>query len=392
MKYMIAAFFTSLLQKFCHIKTWLPMLLIPLAVWSCLTFLPREERTAPVQVGVAYPEEGADEFRAGLEARSGTVVTFLAADEDTIRGKVATGQWDCGLLLDEDFDQRLNSLDMTRLITVCIGESSTVYPLVRETVAACIAELAAPDMAYEYLASSGMLTPETEDAANALLEQILTDEDRILIQLETAYGEPLDAPELADDSLHGILRGLIAVVLLIWLMFSAMDLGRWLDTPAAKRLRPLRPVTALLLPRALAAALPAFLSSCAALCLLPDGFRSLLPLAAYLCALCALSLLAARAPKVFTAFPYLLSFVPVICLLLSPIIVDLSLFFPAIAPVQACILVTMFLRGCDGSVVHTLLLAAITVLAVLLSVLADTVSRLRVRTAKRHHTAHKKQA
>ena len=383
MKYMITAFFTALLQSFCRVKTWLPMLLLPLAVWSCLTFLPQEERTAPVQVGVAYPEEGAEDFRDCLEARSGTVVTFLPADDQTVRGKVATGQWDCGLLLHEEFEDRLNNLELNRLITICIGDGSTVYPLVQETVAASLAELIAPLMAYDYLDSSGMLTVETEDAAKELIQQVLTEEDRILIQLETADGEPLAAPELADDSLHGILRGLIAVVLLIWLMFSAMDLGRWLATPAATRLRPLRSVTSLLLPRALASAFPPFFSSCAALCLLPNGVHALLPLTAYLFALCALAILAARSRSVYTAFPYLLSFTPVICLLLSPILVDLSLFFPQIAPVQACIPVTMFLRGCEGSMLNILILAVISVAGLMLSVLLDCISSHRMRAAKK---------
>ena len=140
MTYMITAFFTALLQKIRHVKTWLPMLMLPLAVFACLTFLPQEERTAPVQVGVSYPEDGGDALRSALEARSGTVVTFLAAEEDTVRGKVATGQWDCGLILHKDFDARLEELDLTGLITVCIGEGSTVYPLVRETIQAVIGE------------------------------------------------------------------------------------------------------------------------------------------------------------------------------------------------------------------------------------------------------------
>ena len=384
MKYLLTAFFTALLQNIRHVKTWLPMLMLPLAVFACLTFLPQEERTAPVQVGVAYPEDGGDALRDALEARSGTVVTFLESSEDTLRGKVATGQWDCGLILPEDFDERLEKLDLTRLITVCIGEGSTVYPLVRETVAACVTELISPQVARDYLDTAGMLTEDTEAAAQELLARTLTDDDRILITLETAGGQPLEAPALADDALHTMLRGLIAVVLLIWLMFSAMDLGRWLDTPAAKRLRPLRSATSLLLPRALAAALPAFCSAAAALCLLPEGMADLLPLTAYLCALCGLAVLSARSRRVFTAFPYLLSFVPVICLLLCPILVDLSNYFPAIAPVQACVPVTMFLRGCGGSAPHTLLLGAVAAGSLLLCLMADGVSRRRFRSAKHH--------
>lgn len=371
MKYQFAAFFTLLPRKFCSLKTWLPMLLLPLLVLGCLHFLPAEERTAPVQVGIVYPESGADGFRNALEARSGTVVTFVEADEDTIRGKVATGQWDCGLLPAEDFDERVQAGNWKRLFTVITGEASTAYPLVMETVSSCMAEVASPMIAWDYLEDSRLLQEETKSFAEELLSEALTEEDRILIQLETPDGEPLAAMKLADHTLHSILRGIIAIVALIWLLFSAMDLGRWLESPAAKRLRPLRPVTALLLPRALTAAVPVGISAAAALCLLPEGTQDLLPLAAYLLALTGLSVLLGRFRRLCSALPYLLSFVPVICLLVCPVFVDLSLFFPQLTPIQSCIPVTMFLRA------QTLPLLAVCLLALLLSALTDLLFRNR---------------
>ena len=73
-----------------------------------------------------------------------------------------------------------------------------------------------------------------------------------------------------------------------------------------------------------------------------------------------------------------------ICLLLCPILVDLSNYFPAIAPVQACIPVTMFLRSCTGSTLHTLLLSAIAAASLLLCLLLDILSRPRLRAAGYH--------
>ena len=132
-------------------KTWLFVLLLPALVWLLLAALPERERGAPVQVGVSLPEEGGEAFWALLEERGGVVVTFIRADEDAIAAKVASGQWDCGLLLPEDFRERLEALDTGRLVTLCVGDGSTVYPLVRETAAACLAELLSPGIAREYL-------------------------------------------------------------------------------------------------------------------------------------------------------------------------------------------------------------------------------------------------
>ncbi|RAZ50403.1 hypothetical protein DK853_46890, partial [Klebsiella oxytoca] len=62
-----------------------------------------------------------------------------------------------------------------------------------------------------------------------------------------------------------LLSGLTAILLLIWALLAAMDLGRWLDAPFARRLRPLRGASALLLPRLGAALVPALCAGALAL-------------------------------------------------------------------------------------------------------------------------------
>ena len=51
-------------------------------------------------------------------------------------------------------------------------------------------------------------------------------------------------------------------------------------------------------------------------------------------------------------------FVPAAALLLSPVLVDLSLLFPALGPVSRWMPVTLYLRACGGSWGDGLALAA----------------------------------
>ena len=375
MRYFLTAFTVELGRKLRNIKTWVPVILLPLLIWACIALLPQQERAAPVQVGVVCPKAGAEEFRELLEQRSGIIVTFMETDMDTACGKVATGQWDCALVPAEDFAARIESLDFDGLFTLYIGENSAVYPLVREAVSASVAELAAPEMARDYMEQAGLYTDESAALAEELLSRILTEEDRILIEMETASGAPLAQLSLAEQTWNGALRGILAIVLLIWMLFTAVDLGRWRDSPAGRRMRPQQSGTALLLPHAVAAAVPALLSGLTACVVLRESAVSVLALLCYLAALTALAVLAARVRSVWTALPILMPVVPVLCLLLSPVIADFSLFVPALAIPQACLPVTMFLRACTGATGQLAVMAALAAAAVLCSVLADSVRR-----------------
>ena len=375
MRFQWNAFQTALILQLRSWKTWLFVFLLPALVWLLPAALPEQERAAPVQVGVCLPEEGGEDFWALLEERSGVVVTFIRADGDTIVGKVASGQWDCGLLLPEDFRERLEALDTGRLVTLCVGDGSAVYPLVRETAAACLAQLLSPGIAREYLLDSGIADEVSVQDMEPRLEQLLPDEDRVGIVMTTLNGRELDAPALADGTLSGLLHGLTAVVLLIWMLFSAMDMGRWLDAPSARRLRALRAPTQLLLPRCAAAAVPLLCSAGAALCLLPAGGRSLWPLLAYLAALSGLSLLAARVRPVWSAFPVLAPAVPVLCLLTSPILLDPAGLFPAGAVLFRWLPVTLYLRARGGARGAGAALWACGALALALSLALDRAGR-----------------
>jgi len=330
-------------------RTWALLLLLPLMTFGASRLLPAGEVSAPVQVGVVLPETGGEDFWSRLETRSGLVVTFHRADLDQAERQVAVGRWDCALILPENFSSRLAQLDVEGLFTLLTGPGSAVYPMVRETVSACVAELISPDVAEDYLLDSGILEENELSQARPRLREVLLDRDRVLVSMETADGQPLAPFTLADSGVSSLLSGLTAILLMIWALLAAMDLGRWLDSPFARRLAPLRGTLPLLLPRLAAALLPAMCSGVLALLSAGAPTSSIPALVPYLLFWGAAALVLAQVRPLWSALPAVLPFVPALGLLLSPVLVDLSLLFPALGPVIRWMPVTLYLRACGGA-------------------------------------------
>lgn len=358
MRFFSVAFLTSLRRQFTGWRTWLLLLLAPLVSFGAARLLPPEETSAPVRVGVVLPEEGGGPFWEKLSARSGLVVTFLPASCEEAERQVAAGQWDCALVLPEDFSARLAALDTAELFTLLTGPGSAVYPLVRETAAACAAECVSPGIAEQYLLDSGITAPARLEEVRPRLQEVLLDRERVLVTLETADGRPLDPLTLADRGVSNLISGLTASVLLVWTLFLAMDLGRWLESPAARRLAPLTGRTALLLPRLAGGLVPGLCAGGLALLAAEHPLTCIAALVPFLLFWGGAALLLARCRPAWSALPVLMPFVPALCLLLSPVLVDVSLIFPALAPAVRWMPVTLYLGACAGRWTDGLILLA----------------------------------
>jgi len=358
----------SLKTQLSALRTWVLLLLLPLVTFGASRLLPAEEVSTPVQVGVVLPETGGEDFWSRLEARSGLVVSFRRADYGQAERQVALGRWDCALVLPEDFSRRLDRLDVEGLFTLLTGPGSTVYPMVRETAAACAAELISPGVAEDYLLDSGILEENELPQARPRLREVLLDRDRVLVSMETVDGQPLSPLALADSGTANLLSGLTAILLILWALLTAMDLGRWLDSPFARRLAPLRGTLPLLLPRLTAALLPALCSGALALLTAEAPAGCLPALVPYLLFWGTAALALAQVRPLWSALPALLPLVPALGLLLSPVLVDLSLLFPVLKPVIRWMPVTLYLRACGGAWADglALLLGAGAILALLL--------------------------
>lgn len=357
MSFFQISFLTDLRVRITRWRTWALVLLLPLLIFFAARILPAEEVSTPVQVGVVLPETGGGDFWRRLEERSGLVVTFQEAACDQAERYVAAGRWDCALVLPEDFEERLAGRDLEGMFDLLIGPGSAVYPMVRETVAACLAECISPGMAEDYLVDSGIVEEGDLAWIRPRLEEVLLDQDRVLVSMETVDGAPLDPLALADSGVANLLAGLTAILILIWVLLTAMDLGRWLDSPAAQRLAPLRGRISLLLPRLAAALLPALCAGVLALTA-AENPRAVGALVPYLLFWAAVALVLALRRTAWGVLPVLMPFVPVLGVLLSPVLLDLSTLFPALAPVIRWNPITLFLRACGGSWTDGLLLAA----------------------------------
>lgn len=346
MRFLLTGTKTALACRMRDWRTWL-LLLLPLMALGVRLALTPEETAAPVRVGVVLPPSGGEDFWARLEQRGGLVTEFVRSDEETAVRQVAAGRWDCALLLPEDFADRLERLDVYHLATLLAGPGSTAYPLVRESAAACLFELMGPGVAERYLLDSGIADEGSIGPMRPRLREQLLERDRVLVTLETADGRRLDPIALTDSGTERLLAGLTAVALLVWTLFTAMDLGHWLESPPVRRLLPLRGQAALLLPRQAGALAPALCAG--VLALLAAGCPGCIPaLLAYLFFWGAAALVLCRHRTLWQALPAVMPFVPAAALLLSPVLADPALLFPSLAPATRWLPLSLYLNACGG--------------------------------------------
>lgn len=365
MRYFLLALGLSLRSQLRRGRFWLALALVLALGLAVRWGLGRDPADgAAVRAGVVLPGEGGEAFWEALEARGGSLVRFVRAEEDEARARVAAGQWDCALVLPEDFAERLADGGADGLVTLLTGPGSAVYPLIRETAAAALLELSAPALAADYLLSSGIADPASMEAVAPRLAETLPQAQRVRVEMETLSGRPLDGLALAGESLSRMLRGSLAAAALAWSLFAAVDLGRWRQSGAALRMRPCLGGTAMALPRLLGALLPVLLLGVTGILAAGGTAGSALALVPYLMVLGALALLLSAFPPVWTALPAAVPFAAAGALVLSPVFADVTLFFPALAPLSRWLPVTLYLRGCEGD------WAALGRLAVLTAVLA----------------------
>lgn len=348
------------------------VLLIVAIILAAVSQFPAQEVSAPVQVGVVLPERGGEAFWKLLEQRSGTVLTFHKTDADTVDRNIAAGKWDCGIILSDDFAKCVDKADMTRAFTLRIGEGSTVYPLVREAVCACTIQLIGPGIAAKYLLDKGIVSDEAKlEQIRPLLEQTLDASQRVEIHLSTPDGQPLEPVKLAARGVDLILCWVVSAVLLVWLLLCATDLARWLQSPAARRMRPLRCATCLMGAKIGGDGLLALILGCAAMITLKTGFSGCAAVASYVLFWLSMALLLAHFTAVSTVIPVLVPFVMVISLLLSSVLLDISLVMPQLGAIGKWLPCRLFLNTCQGDLTGAAILLTGSLICILLSIGLD---------------------
>ena len=348
MRYLVSGIRTGLISRLKRPGFYVAMLLAA-ALLLAVGQLPAGEAAAPVQVGVVLPEKGGEAFWTLLQQRSGTVLTFHQTDAETVDRNIAAGKWDCGVILSEEFARCVKELDMDKAFTLRIGAGSAVYPLVREAVCACAIQLIGPEIAADYLLDKGIVAdPNAMEQLRPLLEQTLDASERVLIHLSTPEGKPLAPLQLAEQGVDLILCWVVSAVLLVWLLLCATDLARWLQTPAAARMLPLRSATSLMLAKIGADVLLALAMTCAAMLVLKTGVFGCAAAAGYGLFWLSAAVFLAHLSSVSTVIPVLLPFVVVVSLLTSSVLVDLSVVMPRLSGLGSWLPSRLFLDACQG--------------------------------------------
>ncbi|BAL00632.1 hypothetical protein OBV_34330 [Oscillibacter valericigenes Sjm18-20] len=350
MTYLLTALKITLKTQLRRRRFWLVALTMLLAAeGTCWLLRTQEQPSALVEVGVALPAKGGESFWNGLVARDSALVRFIRTDADAVRKNVSTSRWDCGLILPDDFDERLAEARLEDMICLVTGPGSTVYPLVRETVSAVVMELATPVLAKEYLRENGI------DDVEIQLEPMARQVDITMVTLD---GRPINAPALAAKSGSRLLCGCVALILLLWILVTAMNLNLWMETSWFRRLRLCRGRLCLLLPRLLAALLIALAAG--GLVLLTAGkVGGALALLPYLAAVGGWALLLAEIRSLQPIMPAMIPLLTAAAFVLSPVVLDVGRLFPALAPLTKWLPLTLYLKAGEGSIAAAVGLLAI---------------------------------
>lgn len=357
MRYFLALFGTFLRCRIRQWRTWLLFLLLP-GMALAATMMSDVSTTAPVTVGVVLPADGATVFWELLECQNNELLTFVQTDPDTLDRNVAAGRWDCGLILPEDFEARISEMDFLRLITLRISSGSAVYPLVQESVSACLAQLATPVIAWDYLVESQILQETDHAQMEAQLARMRAQTRTIGIRLSTFDGSSLSAPQILQEGSQRFLFWIISAVILIRMLFASADLCRFSASAAARRLLPIRSTLPLIAAKACSDSLLLLFSGSIAMIMLGGGIQGCTAVICHTLFWLSLSLLLAQFPGIHGLLVAFIPSAPVISFLLSSVAVDISLFLPDVAGMLQWLPVSLFLRICDGDAAALIALAA----------------------------------
>ncbi len=308
-------------------------MLIALPVCVCLVsvIVPDDVMEPAVPVGWSM-SDGCETGRELLEHLRETAggVEFFETDEATLRRKVASGEWECGFVLREDFDERVAAGRYGRLFTLVSGEGSTMQGLVSEAVSAAMLAVVAPQIGSDYLESVGAVPPEGGWEL----------EPGSRLEIEPASGEPAGSYVSSGIS-RSLLRGCAAVLLTVSAVSFGDELARRRREGYFRRIAAVRGEASALLPALAVRFALSFAAAAAALA--AAGIWEPGLVAALCFALTAFAAVLSVFPDGWSAA--VLPFLPAAMLVLCPVLFDVSEFMPALGRAGSLLAATHYLRG-----------------------------------------------
>lgn len=321
------------------------LLLFPLTLFVLsLSFRTEQDSRIPVALCLETDDPLAEALCQKLLAGNDSLFRFFeASSEEELTRLVESGRAECGYLFKKPLQAELDRHHLKNLITVLVSETTTCKGVLNELVYANLFEEYSLHLLKEILATAGHL-PFSNEAASAFLLPPVTEEhiersyrsyllDGDTFSFEVAY---LSSKGTEEDTggtsaaVFPLLRGLTAVFLLLCGFLALLTLHMDCQNGLYKRLHQIeRPLCmaltmlSYLLPASLASLLALGISGC-----IRNLLWEVLSLFCYLLLLLLFYALLGTIIRSHTmlcaAFPMLL-----LCtLVFTPVIADLSSFFP----------------------------------------------------------------
>lgn len=299
---------------------WL-IFLVPVLCYALSQNTDPGEAVPSIPVGVVLPEgsDRAQELFELLRYDDG-LIEFYKMDEAQLRQKVATAQLECGFILNEDFDDRLEKSRYNGLFTLIIGESSTLQQIVSEAVSAAMVSLVAQDIGLGFLAESGVVVGEE-----------IFDIEASRFEIIPIFDGGDEQNSLRAEIAYSVTDGVFAVLLCIFAVVAGIAISHRRAQSSFKRALAVRGEFILILPQLCSTGIVLFTVSLLSYLALWEF--ELLPILCYVFTLMCFSYFISYLPRDFVVL--LLPFFVILLLIATPIFFDIGDYSSVLGKISA---------------------------------------------------------
>lgn len=267
-----------------------------------------------------------------LHTYDGLYTFRLCASEQEVYQAVASSRAECGYIFSEDLYSELLGGNLKDLITTVASPSTTMLPVINETVYSLVFEDLALLSLERYLANDSAVSAEYgvlyDDAMmEELYQKYMLGDSTFRFDYD---GSPKDYQLTASAVLLSPIRGLLAVLMLLSALTGAISYYRLAENPVFDTWK-VR-IACIVIPVLCTA--PVML-----LCIYSAGLgtgigREILFLLLYAAACIIETLLLTLCIKKRVIFTSLLPLLILACLVFTPVFIDISVFLPALKPLS----------------------------------------------------------
>lgn len=266
----------------------------------------------------------------------GLYTFYLCSSEEEVYDAVASNQAECGYLFPKDLYEELLNGNIDELVTTVASPSTTMLPVINETVYSLLFQDLALDALNQYLAEDSAVS----DGYGILFNDKIVEEsyNRYLLGDSVFHfeynGSPDDYHLTVSSALLSPIRGLLSILMLLSAFSGAVNYYKLSENPVFNRMK-VR-ITSITVP--VLYTMPVMF-----LCIffgnLNTGMpREILMLILYGTACILGTLLLTLCIKKRVIFISILPILTLACLIFTPVFIDISILVPALKPLSYVLL------------------------------------------------------